>query len=78
MICDGTAAPEVVGVGGFVVPIDDCSAAADWMIRILRDDTLAMEASERAWRNARRFEWSKVSAPLVTSLKTVAERLDSA
>lgn len=69
VVAAGTAAPEIAGPGGVVVPIDDVRAAAAALRSMLADDALWLDAAQRARANALRFRWSSCSAPLVHALR---------
>jgi glycosyltransferase involved in cell wall biosynthesis len=72
VVAAGTAAPEIAGPGGVVVPVDDAHAAATALRSLLTDDAQWMDAAQRARANALRFRWSSCSAPLVQVLRDFA------
>lgn len=72
VVAAGTAAPEITGHGGAVVPQDDPEAAAAALLGLLQDDTTWSQASSAARRNADRFHWQPCSAPLADLLREYA------
>jgi len=72
VVAEGTAAPEIAGPGGLVVPQDDPAAAAGALAILLDDDAAWQRRSEAARRNAERFHWSACSAPLIALLDRFA------
>lgn len=63
------APPDVAGPGARVVPADDAAAAAEALVSLLTDRDLWQSLSVRARRNAERFRWERVAAPLVSILE---------
>ncbi len=74
VVSEGTAAPEIAGPGGLIVPQDDPSAAASALATLLDDDAAWLKRSEAARRNAERFHWRDCTAPLVALLDRFAEQ----
>ena len=72
VVAEGTAAPEIAGPGGLVVPQDAPSATAGALAALLDDDAAWTRRSMAARRNAERFHWSTCSAPLVALLDRFA------
>lgn len=72
VVSTGTAAPEIAGPGGTVVPSGDCAAAAEALASLLVDDHAWAAASLRARANAERFRWVNCSVPLVDALERAA------
>lgn len=72
VVAEGTAAPEIAGPGGIVVPQDDPAAAASALATLLDDDVAWLRYSEAALCNAGRFHWSTCSEPLVALLDRFA------
>ena len=73
VVAAGTAAPEITGLGGVVVPQDDPASAAAALLKLLQDDTGWSLASAAARSNADRFHWRPCSAPLVGLLREFAQ-----
>jgi len=72
VVAAGTAAPEITGRGGLVVPQDDPRAAAQALSVLLGDDARWQDLSRAARSNAERYRWASCSAPLVDSLREFA------
>ncbi|MEO1524570.1 MAG: glycosyltransferase family 1 protein [Planctomycetota bacterium] len=62
---DTCAIPEVGGDGGLYSPVDDEAAAAENLARVLQDEALWQDLSERARQNAERYRWESCSRPLL-------------
>lgn len=62
---DVCAIPEVCGDGGMFVAPDDDAGTASALRRLLQDPDPWAWYSQAARTNARRFEWSRCSTPLV-------------
>lgn len=71
VVADGTAAPEVLGEGGWVVPQDDASATAQALVALLSDATQWQSRSGAAQANARRFGWRDSSRPLIEAINAL-------
>lgn len=78
IVADGTAAPEIAGVGAIVVPMDDVQAAADAMESLLVDDAHWSALAQCARQNAERFRWRICSQPLVDLLRDFESQAESA
>jgi len=78
VVVDGTAAPEVLGEGGWVVPQDDASAAAQALVSLLNDGGEWQRRSRCASDNVRRFRWSDCARPLIDAIDGLALRLSTA
>lgn len=74
VVAAGTAAPEIAGPGGLVVPQDDPEATASALAKLLDDDAAWIPLSLSARRNAERFHWPACSAPLVELLDLFADQ----
>lgn len=72
VVAAGTAAPEITGRGGLVVPQDDPRAAAEALSFLLDDNAKWTDYSRAARSNAERYRWAACSAPLVDSLREFA------
>jgi len=57
IVSDAASLPEVVGDGGIVVPEGQMEPLRDEMIRLLEDDGLRRDLSEKAYRQAEKFSW---------------------
>jgi glycosyltransferase involved in cell wall biosynthesis len=68
VVADNCAPPEVAGPGGAVVGTGDIDGAASALEVLLTDKAGWQEASARAFANAERFRWERVSQPLVRYL----------
>lgn len=69
IVAMGTAAPEVAGAGGLVVPSGAVGAAAQAMTALMSDDALWHRYSHAALDNAGRFRFTHCSAPLIDALR---------
>lgn len=68
VVSEGTAAPEVIGGGGRVVPQDAPGEVARILAELLSDDAEWLKLSAGAVSNVERFRWSDCSRPLIESL----------
>ena len=73
VVAAGTAAPEIAGPGGLVVPQGDPKATASALAKLLDDDAAWVQLSLAARRNAERFRWPACSAPLIELLDLFAD-----
>lgn len=62
------AVPEICGEGGVYVHPDDTRSLAEELIRVLTDEVVHAEYSERSLENVKRFNWVQCSSPLVKLL----------
>lgn len=51
--------PEVVGNGGYLVPLEDVTMLADKLLTLLTDSDKAKELSQLAQKQAAKFSWDK-------------------
>ncbi|MCG8346742.1 MAG: glycosyltransferase family 4 protein [Chloroflexales bacterium] len=58
---NGSSLPEVVGDAGLMTPPTDANTLAEAILRLLRDDALRAELSERGLRRSQRFSWHKTA-----------------
>lgn len=58
--------PEVVGEAGLMVPLDDSSALADEIQRVLNDRGLRDSLAERGVSQAQKFTWRRAGTKLLT------------
>ncbi len=72
IVASGTAAPEVAGGGGMIVPAGDTFAAAQAMTTLMSDDTSWHRYSSAALDNACRFRFSRCSGPLIDALRDLS------
>jgi glycosyltransferase involved in cell wall biosynthesis len=73
VVAAGTAAPEITGLGGVVVPQDNPASASAALLKLLQDDRAWSLASAAARANADHFHWGPCSAPLVALLREFAQ-----
>ncbi len=69
VVAEGTAAPEIVGDGGIIVPAGDAVAASRAIASLLTDPDLWEQVSRAAVENTQRFRWATCSEPLVSALE---------
>lgn len=72
VVADGTAAPEIAGPGGIVVPADAVEAAASALESLLVDGNRWQVLARNARANAERFRWVRASRPLVEAMRGLA------
>jgi glycosyltransferase involved in cell wall biosynthesis len=69
---DNSSLPEVVGEGGLLVPDGDVAAMSDAVSRVIDDQGLRRELSERGPAWSARFPWRAAVDAYAELLKSVA------
>jgi glycosyltransferase involved in cell wall biosynthesis len=68
---DGSALREVVGEGGWLLPLDDTGAWVDALAKIATDDTVHARLASAGQARASRFTWAATAAATLAIYRRV-------
>lgn len=73
IVSEGSCFPEVVGDGAMMVPSEDAQRLCMAMRRVLSEEGLRQELSEKGMKRAKIFSWSKTALETLSIYKEIVE-----
>ncbi len=74
VVSQSSSLPEVVGSAGVIVDPLDVNSIAEGLLKVLKDDKLAKELSEKGLKQAEKFGWDKAATQTLEILEKIGRK----